>query len=411
MYNINGFFLSLKLKSLDIDSALKIMNYRAWKGFDIKKFHDTTVGICLTNENEYNNIIHGEIYNPINFSDEIDKLAKDLSISDGNYTFAIPDDDSVIFARDPLGTKPLYYAKNHNHFLLSTDPNVLTFLGFKANSVEPGYLYKASIKHMKRIKFNPIKYEIKNYDLKEAIETTTKLLSESIKHRTRDRKVVLGFGGGIDSTILAKLAPDVLTVTVCMENSFDQKLGKDSADMLNVNHETLLIDEKIVKQCISDLKKVMRFRNTMQASIACIVNILAKYTKEKNYDALMLGQLADELFAGYARYVRYLRISTNKVKHALFNDVKNAYRDNFERDEVASSFYTSLLLPYTGLDFVKYAVKIPLKWKLDKTGKRKIILREVAKNLDIPDTLLSREKKAMQFSTGIHKIVSRLNLN
>jgi asparagine synthase (glutamine-hydrolysing) len=77
---------------------------------------------------------------------------------------------------------------------------------------------------------------------------------------------------------------------------------------------------------------------------------------------------------------------------------------------LASSFYTRLLLPYAALDFVKYAITIPLKMKLDKSGKRKIILQEVANNLSIPDTLSHREKKAMQFSSGIYKVVSKLNL-
>jgi asparagine synthase (glutamine-hydrolysing) len=413
MRDINGFLVIIsKSESLNVDHALEAMRYRAWNGFGVKKFGNVCVGVCLTGNRKYDDIIHGEFYDPINLSAETEKLAKALSETDGSYALAIPDNDSIIFARDSLGTKPLYYAKDPNNFLLATDPHALAVLGFKANAVEPGFLYKGSIKKIERVKFSSIRYETKSYDLEEAVETTATLLSESIKRRVADRNVILGFGGGLDSSVIAKLAAnnDMLAVTVCLKGSLDHKLGRDSADMLGVKHETLLIDEKTVKNCIKHLQKVTQFKNAMHASIACIIYILAKCASENNYDAIMLGQLADELFGGYARYVKYLRHSARKVKDAMFNDVKNAYRDNFERDELASSFYTRLLLPYTALDFVKYAVTIPLHMKLDRSGARKIILRKVAENLGLPATLLYREKKAMQFSSGIYKIVSKLNL-
>ncbi|HLE34339.1 MAG TPA: asparagine synthase-related protein, partial [Nitrososphaerales archaeon] len=58
---------------------------------------------------------------------------------------------------------------------------------------------------------------------------------------------------------------------------------------------------------------------------------------------------------------------------------------------------------------VKYVVNLPVNLKLDsKTGARKIILREAAKTFGIDDELAGREKRAMQFSTGIYKIVSKL---
>lgn len=414
MTNINGFAVLLsKSEPPNFNNVLQKMNHRAWKGFDVKKFGNTCIGVCLTDNRIYNDIIHGEFYNAINFSKERKKLTKALSETDGSYAFAIPDNDSVIFARDPLGTKPLYYSQDQSNFLVATDPNALNAVGFKVNPVEPGILYEASIKTktIKRTKFSPIIYETKSYDIKEAVEKTTKLLSESIKCRVANRKVILGFAGGIDSTILAKLvSSNILAVTVCTNDSLDYELGKESADMLDIKHETVLVDEKTIHNSIRDLQKVMQLKNAMHASIACIVHILAKHTKEKKMDALMLGQLADELFGGYARYLKYFRSSSRKARDAMFNDVKNAYIDNFERDETASSFYTHLLLPYAALDFVKYAVTIPLTMKLDRSGARKIILREVAKNLGIPDTLVYREKKAMQFSSGIYKIVSKLNL-
>lgn len=383
------------------------MRYRAWKGFDVREVGNVSIGVCLADSN-YSDIIHGELYGAMDLN-RVDRLAKNLAVVDGSYALAIPKDDTIIFARDPLGTKPLYYARDRHNFLLATDRNALTHSGYQTNCVEPGVLYQASLHSVKKFKFNPMQYETKNYELKEAIENTTRLLHEAATRRLANKKVVLGFGGGIDSTIIARIASDKVTaVTVCAKDSLDEKLGKESADVLNVMHHTLLVDEKTVKDSMKELSDVTHFKNIMHTSIACVVHLLAKYARENGYDALMVGQLADELFGGYARYLKYLRVSAGKARNAMFSDVRNAYSDNFERDEIVASFYTELLLPYAALDFAKYAVTIPLSMKLDKSGARKIILRHVASNLGIPDELVYREKKAMQFSSGIHKIVSRL---
>ena len=413
MPNINGFFVLLSTSDTPkINPALATMKYRAWNRFDVKNFGKICVGVCLANGRKYDDIIHGEFYDSIDLSREPKLLAEDLSEIDGSYALAIPRDDSVVFARDFLGTKPLYYGKDSNNFLLSTDPNALTVLGFKANYVAPGFLYEASIKRIRRIKFSSLRYETKSYDQLEAVETTTRLLSDSIKRRIANRNVVLGFGGGIDSTLIAKVASGskMLAVTVCMKGSLDHKVGKHSAELLDIRHETVLVDETTVINSIRELQKVTQFKNEMHASIAAVVYILAKHTREKKYDVLMLGQLADELFGGYARYLKYLKSSVRKVREAMFGDIKNACRNNLDRDELAASFHTKLSLPYTAVDFVKYAISIPLRMKLDRAGRRKIMLVEVAKNIGVPQKLLSREKKAMQFSSGVYKVVSKLNL-
>jgi asparagine synthase (glutamine-hydrolysing) len=409
----NGFLAFIgESKNVNFNDALKMMEYRAWKGFDVRRYGSVWMGLCLTNSHDHNEIMHGELYDSISLRVEEDKLLDLLSRTDGNYALAVPDNDSIIFARDPLGTKPLYYAKGSEHFAVATDANSLSVLGLKPVSVEPGFLYRASSKAVERKSFNPILYETQSYEREEVIQNTITLLAKSVKKRIADRKLILGFGGGIDSTILAKLAFDekIHAVTVCMKDSHDYKYARAAADVLNVDHEILLVNEQMVKDCVRKMKKVTEFRNAMHLSIACVVHLLAKYAKEQMCDALMLGQLADELFGGYARYVRYLRESEERAKQEMFNDVRNAYKDNFERDELASSFYTTLLLPYTSLDFVKYAVTIPLEMKLDKTGRRKIILREVGKKLGIPDQLLGLEKKAVQFSSGIYKAVKKLGL-
>ncbi len=415
MQEVNG-FAALLSNSLDLQSALHVMDHRSWSGLDVKRRGNVTLGLCLINKStEEFSAVHGESYganiNTISVSDH--NLPKLLAGIDGCYSFVLPTDDALIFARDQLGTKPLYYARSNESFGVASDAKVLKKLFSDVNFAEPGVLYKATQNSLTQISFNTLNYDIKPVQHNEALHNISALLDESVKRRVAGkRKIVLGFSGGIDSVILSILASryaKVEAVTVCVKDSIDYEVCENIADRLRMDLKMIVVDEKLIKDTMKKLHSITQFDGRMHTSIACVVYLLAKFAKSEGADALMLGQLADELFGGYARYLKYLRSSAEKVSTAMFNDVKNAHIDNFCRDETASSPFTKLLLPYASLDLVKYVVNLPIDLKLNsKTGTRKIILREVAKSLGIDDELASREKRAMQFSSGIYKIVSKL---
>jgi asparagine synthase (glutamine-hydrolysing) len=416
MQEVNG-FAALLSSSLDLESALKVMSYRSRQGSIVKRRGNVNLGLCLVNqEKEEFSAVHGEFYTPdISKISKAHDLPKLLATRDGSYAFVLPVDDALIFARDQLGTKPLYYARDHRGFGIASDARVLEQLFSNVNLAAPGVLYKATPNSFTQISFNTLNYNIQDVNHDEALRTIARLLDESVQKRVANkRKIVLGFSGGIDSVILSILSAKYTktnAVTICVKDSVDYNTCERIADRLGIHLKMIVIDEKMIKDTIKKLRSMMQFSSAMHASIACAVYLLAKFTKDDGADALMLGQLADELFGGYARYLKYLKVSAEKVSNAMFSDVKNAHKDNFCRDEVATSPFTSLLLPYASLDLVKYAVNLPVDLKLNgKTGARKVILRELAKTLGIDDELANREKKAMQFSSGIFKIVNKFNL-
>ncbi len=416
MQEVNG-FAALLSNSLDLQSALRIMDYRSWSGLDAKRKGNVSLGLCLINNvSDEFSAMHGEFYGTDNRSlsggdHDLPKLLKDV---DGSYSFVILLDDALIFARDQLGTKPLYYAGGNASFGVASDAKVLKKLFSDVHLAEPGVLYRATQNSLTQISFNTLNYDIKPVEHNDALHSISALLDESVKRRVAGkRKIILGFSGGIDSVILSILASKhakAEAVAVCMKDSIDYRVCEGIADRLGIDLTMIVVDERLIENTMKELRRIMQFNGAMHASIACVVYLLAKFAKNGGTDALMLGQLADELFGGYARYLKYLRSSAEKVSTAMFNDVKNAHKDNFYRDELASSPFTKLLLPYASLDLVKYVVNLPVDLKLNiKTGARKLILREVAKTLGIDDDLANREKRAMQFSSGIYKIASKFS--
>jgi asparagine synthase (glutamine-hydrolysing) len=56
---------------------------------------------------------------------------------------------------------------------------------------------------------------------------------------------------------------------------------------------------------------------------------------------------------------------------------------------------------------VGIALNIPMKYKIynEDENLRKCILREVASDLEVPQDIVRRPKKAAQYGSGVHKIL------
>ncbi|MGH9878534.1 MAG: hypothetical protein ACRD5H_12925, partial [Nitrososphaerales archaeon] len=62
MQEVNG-FAALLSSSLNLQSALHIMDYRSWLGADVKRKGNVSLGLCLINKviDEFS-AVHGEFY-------------------------------------------------------------------------------------------------------------------------------------------------------------------------------------------------------------------------------------------------------------------------------------------------------------------------------------------------------------
>ncbi len=374
---LNGFVLNEDDKGL--------MNYRRGQRIQYS-INDNTLLIYKLDDNYTDIFIHGDIYEDYNL--------KSLITKDGNFAF-LTINDKIIFGRDPLGTKPLYYSYNGNKLKLASDARVLE----NSIEVEPGTLYTLNNRLVIN-KVNPLRYINKVSDPLEVIkDNILRLLRDSIKRRVKGRSLI-GLSG-IDSIILAKLS-DQRAAIVCANNSYDHKHAEYIASKLNIELDIIVVND--IKKELNIVKKILPFQDDMDLSIGIAFHILARYAKEHNYDSIILGQLADELFGGYARY---LTIDPKILNDVLYNDVMNAYKRNFLRDEIITSQFVDLILPYTSLPLVKYTLGLDPTLKI-RNNVRKFILREVAKELNIDDDIINKEKKAIHFSTGIFKMVQRL---
>jgi asparagine synthase (glutamine-hydrolysing) len=130
---------------------------------------------------------------------------------------------------------------------------------------------------------------------------------------------------------------------------------------------------------------------------------------KEGHGTMVVGQLADEIFGGYERYLRtYCSEGASSVRRMMAHDVMTAHSLNFDRDEKATSPFVDLGIPYASVELVRLGLSIEPALKFDCAKKeRKIVLREAAKKFGIPVEIAERPKKAFQYSSGISKAVVR----
>ncbi|MCL4437000.1 MAG: asparagine synthase-related protein [Thaumarchaeota archaeon] len=417
-----------------LTKALETMKHRAWTGYhrtvnDTSSRSKVVVGYCLDGEDagETAAPIHGNIYyskNP-NTPNEIERLAENpsdlvaaLRDVDGDYTLLFPSEEKVVFARSPLGVKPLFIGRSEGLVGIASEAKALRAVGLKAESVHPGFVYQASLKGIDRFSIRSVDESGQRLDvgLEEASETILRLLRKSVEMRMKGRerrRIAIGFSGGVDSSLLTLLASqigDVKLVSVYTSGSSDEAGVKAAARLLGLELIEVTLTPKEVAEKMRGIAELTEKQSAMDVAIAMAINTSASTARDEGCDCLLLGQLADELFGGYRRYLRiYSEEGAEATHKAMMKDTVGAYSANFERDEAAASPYTDLRLPYASLELAEYALSLNPQLKINpENDERKIVLREAALQAGVPKELALKPKKALQFSSNLQKIISNI---
>ena len=159
--------------------------------------------------------------------------------------------------------------------------------------------------------------------------------------------------------------------------------------------------------------------NTAQSAVNRVLEVLrdpklkspaAKEIKKEKIGVAFSGQGADELFAGYFK----LRKITDQeaLDRAIRKETQRALLVDQKRDQaIASSLGINLKTPYLDPDFINFALKIPAEEKIIKNfeGKPidKSLLRNLGKQIGLPEAIFRRPKKSFQYSTGIQKEIKK----
>jgi len=348
----------------------------------------------------------------IQASDIIKKL-------DGTYVFAVALHSKILVGRDIIGANSLYYGENEKICAIASERKALWSLGMKnVWSFPPGNL---AIVDASGFTFRPIKTitqpAIKTIDMKSATNHLEKLLLEATRKRVADvDNVTVAFSGGLDSSLVAVLAKlcevGVHLIWVGLRNQPEVQSAKLAAEALDLPLTTQTYATSDVEQVLPKTLWLIETPDPVKASIAVPFYWVAETASRMKCKVLLAGQGSDELFGGYQRYLKDYAQSITAVREAMYSDVVASHETNFQRDTQVCSFHkVELRLPFTDLKVVKFALSLPLNLKIEspQDALRKRVLRQVAKNLQMPAFIADKRKKAIQYATGVHKALTKLS--
>lgn len=389
------------------------------------------------------------------------------SIIDGDYAIVAFDGENLAITRDEIGVIPLFCGYNDENGVkgFSQDKKTLWKLGVKDENIydlKPGdILYnwglfenKESILN-KSLEMDLVDYsQYEDYDdylkSKESYDIYKDLifsnLIESVYKRINGLdKIGLIFSGGVDSSILAIILKEIATqreelikqenslnegkefkgneikplniklFAVGIPNSQDINFSKKVANDLDLELEEIIINEDIIKRYVGNVLTAIEDANVMKIGVGMTMFIASKFMAEEGYNVAISGQGADELFGGYNRYLKHFE--DNTLSDAYFNlddeirhDIENMYHVNLERDYAVTAINgVELRVPFLDKKLVTLALDCPANYKIKDSEDvlRKHILRDVARDFNLPDYICDRPKKAAQYGSGINKILKK----
>jgi len=337
----------------------------------------------------------------------------------GDFIFAIAEPERVIAGRDSIGSRPLYYGENSNFAALASERKALWKIGLQAtDSFPPGSI---AIANKKGFEFKLVKTLVlekpRQTSMHAAARTLQRLLEQSVKYRVAGLKeVAVAFSGGLDSSIVAFLAKqssvDVHLIHVSLENQLETVYAIKVAEELRLPIHVCLFKEEDLEQVIPKVLWIIEDSKPLNLSIGVPIFWAAEKAASMKLKVMLAGQAADELFAGYRKYVEnYLSFGEEKARKRIFHDVTSIHENNLERDcKLCSLHGVELRLPFADCGIAEFATRLPIniKMKPQPDGLRKIVLRKTAKNMGLPETVVEKPKKAMQYTTGVDKTLKRL---
>jgi asparagine synthase (glutamine-hydrolysing) len=228
------------------------------------------------------------------------------------------------------------------------------------------------------------------------------LLSASEKLLPPSTTVGVLFSGGLDSSFLAKFLSRVWPVrleTIGVSDSPDFHAAREGADLLRLPwdfHEVGLKDIRDVRQRFrSRLEGLSEPRRSVAISFALALDKASGH-------CLVCGQGADELFLGYAHYRGH---STSERRILQLDDLNRLRRDDWPlTQQLAIACRRKLVAPFLAEAIQDVILPLPESY-LVETRNTKPLLRAWARRHGLPEKLVARPKRALQYGTGVARLV------
>jgi asparagine synthase (glutamine-hydrolysing) len=334
----------------------------------------------------------------------------------GGFSMLAISGGKLLAGRDILGLKPLYYGRDWSGAVAFASLKAgLSRIGIRdPRAVPPGHLVAVSNKQMtvlaKESLSNSKEFEVSE---DEATVRVGHLLLESLAEDFPE-DYAAAFSGGLDSTLVAYAAkenglrPELITVG--LKGQAELEHARRVAKELGLEITVRELSQSEIIDRLGEVVETVESTDPTVIGHSVPLFFVCEVAEEMGMGHLLVGQLSDELFAGYGRFEELaLKHHFLEAKKEVLRSVLAAATNDFEPgDKLAVSYRLDLQSPFAYLPLVDYALSIPISLKLRLIGDgvvRKYILRRLAASWKLPESVVNRPKKAVQYSTGVQKVL------
>jgi asparagine synthase (glutamine-hydrolysing) len=329
----------------------------------------------------------------------------------GMYAFVMATEDGrFVAARDPVGIKPLYWAKRNGSVRFASEMHA--FDEDWQERVEPFPPGCAWTPEDGLIRFAAAVPDVleplaPGTDLRAG---TRDVLVRSVERQMMgDVPVGVFLSGGLDSSLVAAIAArwcaregTVLhTFAVGTEGSPDLLAARTVAEHLGTDHHET---DYRAAEALESLPNVVRAIESFDPGLvrSAVPNYMLARMTRQHVRVVLTGEGADELFAGYD----YMQEFTEPAGlHAeLERTVRSLHNLNLQRcDRVTMAHAVEARVPFLDREVIEWALRVPASEKVGRPEKK--LLREAFDGW-LPDELLWRDKAEFGDGSGARDVLS-----
>jgi len=348
-------------------------------------------------------------------SDELRWITK----LDGMFAFVLATPERIIAARDPLGIKPLFMARIGEGLAFASELKAFDGLGLgEVEAIDPGGMFDSIDGFREWYRMPQGTAELEPGEDPEPIWRELRLVLEAAvrKWMVADVEVGAFLSGGLDSSVIAALAARAIdrplkTFAVGTAGSPDLAAARAVAEHIGSNHHELVFTAddlaRVLPHVIYHLESadVDLVRSAMPTHFA---TTLAR----RHVKAVLTGEGADELFAGYTYHHAYAR-KPRALADEITRSLGAMHNINLQRvDRITMAQGLEARTPFLDRDLIDFAQSIPASLKMKITNEaahettEKWILRKACEDL-LPAELVWRKKAQFDEGSGTVDVLSQ----
>jgi asparagine synthase (glutamine-hydrolysing) len=333
-----------------------------------------------------------------------------ISKLDGMFAFVLATPERIVAARDPLGIKPLFVARSGDGLLFASELKAFDGLGLRnVEAVPPGAMFDSVDGVCEWYHIPQGAAELKPGERPESIWRELRSVLEAAvrKWMVADVEVGAFLSGGLDSSLIAALAARSLdrplkTFSVGTTGSPDLAAARAVARHIGSDHHELIFTADDLAEV---LPKVIYHLESADVDLvrSALPTHFATTLARRHVKAVLTGEGADELFAGYAYHHAYAG-NPHALAEEITRSLGTMHNINLQRvDRITMAQGLEARTPFLDRDLIAFAQTIPasLKMKITQTASRetkeKWILRKACEEL-LPAEIIWRRKA--QFDDG-----------